>query len=347
MRVFGCGLWLPPANSCWGLWWVCLGSDFAFSPPILAWVLGCVCLCARSACTPPFLADVCGVCIGVRLLLSPRQSWLGYWGLSVPVRVRLWASPRYSLLGRWGVCVFVRAPPVPRHSWRGCVVRVSGCGLQLHPSFPGRALCGVCLAWDFFLTPPILAGMLGCLCWCACTTCTPSILAALCGVCVSGFGLWFHPGNRGWGVGVCVCFCACSACSPPVFGWVYGVCVWVPDLLSPRRSWLGSGVCVWVFGYGFWLHPAIHGGRVGVCVCFGALRLYPANSGWRPRCVCSAVGFGFGPPFLARACGVCAGVWVLLSPVNRRLGVGVCVLVSALHLNPAIPGWSSSFVCLG
>ena len=95
VRVFECGFWLHPANPGWGLWCVCLGLGFAFTPPILAGVLGCVCLCARSACTPPILAGVCGlgVCAWVRVLAAPRQSWLGC------------AYPANPGWGLWCVCL--------------------------------------------------------------------------------------------------------------------------------------------------------------------------------------------------------------------------------------------------
>ena len=130
---------------------VCLGSGFSSAPPLLAGVLGCACFCARSACTPPLLAGVCGV--GV-------CAWS-----------RGWAAPRHSWLGCWGVCVLV-------------------CALRLYPATPGWGpRCGrVCLGSGFGCAPPLLAGVLGCVCACvrALFVSRHSWLGCVVWLCVSG-----------------------------------------------------------------------------------------------------------------------------------------------------------------
>ena len=72
----------------------CVGSGFACTLPILAAVLGCACacLCVRPTSTPPFLAGVCGALVLVRVVTSPSQARLRF----------------------WGVCSCVRPPPLPR-----------------------------------------------------------------------------------------------------------------------------------------------------------------------------------------------------------------------------------------
>ena len=202
--VLVCALCLYPATPGWGVRRgpVCLGSGFGWALPPLALVLGCACSCARSACTPPLLTGVCvlglglslrpatpgwgtGVCVFVCVLrLNPATPG---WGVRAWARVS--AAPHHSLLGCWGVRVCVRAPLVPRHSWLGCAtwVCVLGLGFWLRPASPG---------W----------GVGFCVCLCACSACSPPLLAGLCGV---------------------------------------GVCAWARGLAAPRNSWLGCrGVCV-------------------------------------------------------------------------------------------------------
>ena len=216
--------------------WVCvLGLGFRLHPATPGWGVGmCVCLSARSACTPAVLAGVfgVGVCAWARIPAAHRHSWLGCWGVCVFVcALRLYpATPSWGvwcdcvclgsgfgcapplLAGVFGcLCVCVRAPPVPRHSWLGCVVWVCvlGLGFQLRPATPGWGV-GVCV------------------CLCAHSACTPPLLA---GVCWLGFGFRLRPATPGWGVGVCVCLCARSACTPPLLAGVCGV--WVGCCLAP------------------------------------------------------------------------------------------------------------------
>ena len=350
--VFVCALRLYPATPGWGArraplvprhsWLGCavrvcvLWLGFRLRPATPGWGVGvCVCLCARSACTPPLLAGVCGV--GVCAL-----AWVS-------------AAPRHSWLGCWGVCVLVRP-------------------LRLYPATPGWGVrCGcVCFGLGFGCAPPLLAGVLGCVCARAPAPLVPrhSWLGCAAWVCVLWLGFRLRPATPGWGVGVCACSCARSACTPPLLAGVCGVGVcalaWVSA--APRHSWLGC-----------W----------GVCVLVRPLRLYPATPGWGVRrgCVCFGLGFGCAPPLLAgvlgcvrvrvraplvprhswlgcaarSACtppllagvcgpGVCALAWVSAAPRHSWLGCwGVCVLVRPLRLYPATPGWGvrRGCVCFG
>ena len=284
---------------------VCFGLGFGCAPQLLAGVLGCVRVRVRaplvprhswlgcaacSARTPPLLAGVCGV--GVCAL------------------ARVSAAPRHFWLGCWGVCVLVRP-------------------LRLYPATPGwgvRRGC-VCFGLGFGCAPPVLAGVLGCVCARAPAPLVPRHSWPGCAawVCVLWLGFWLRPATPGWGVGVCVCSCARSACTPPLLAGVCGVGVcalaWVSA--APRHSWLGC---------------------LGVCVLVRPLRLYPASPGWGVRrgCVCFGLGFGCAPQLLAGVLGcVCAPAPAPLVPRHSWLGCAawVCVLWLGFRLRPATPGW--------
>ena len=168
-----------------------------------------------------------------------------------------------------GVCVFV-------------------CTLRLYPATPGWGVrCGrVCLGSGFGRAPPLLAGVLGCVCACVSAPPVPRHSWPGCAVwmCVLGLGFRLCPANPGWAVGVlCVLVCALRLYSAtPGWGVRCGrVCLgsgfgWAP---SPLAGLLGcaclcarsastppllAGVCV--LGLGFWLHPATPGWGVGVSV---------------------------------------------------------------------------------
>ena len=318
--VLVCALCLHPATPGWGArcWCVCLGSGFGCAPPPLAGVLGCACLCACSPCTPPLLAGVraVSVCVWARVSAAPRNSWLGC----------------------WGVCVLVCVPP-------------------LYPATPGWGVrCGcVCLGSGFGCAPPLLAGLLGCVCARVRALRAPchSWLGCAPWVCVFGLGFRLLPATPGWGVGLCVCWCGRSACLPPLLagvragmcvclgsgsgctpqllGGVLGcVCAVVSALLAPRHSWLGCAPWVCVFGLGFRLRPATPGWGVELCVC------------WCRRSACTQ-------PLLAgpRAVGVCVWARVSAAPCHSWLGCwGVCVLVPALRLDPATAGWGARRGCV-
>ena len=352
---------LYPATPGWGArrGCVCLGSGLGCAPPLLAWVLGCVCAgvdarlvprhswlwraawvcvfglgfrlrpatpgwgvgvclcwCARSACAPPLLA--------------------GVWGVGVCVWAQVSAAPRHSWLGCWGVRVCVRAPLVPHHSWlrRAAWVCVFGFAFRLRPATPGWGV-GVCV------------------CWCGRSPCTPPLLAGVCGVGVCVLARVSAPPRHSWlrcwgvcffcvpplypatpGSGVrrgCVCLDSGFGCAPPLLAWVSGfVCAGVRALPVPCRSWLGCAVWVCVFELGFLLRPATPVSGVGVCVCLCAC------------CACT-------PPLLAGGCGVgvcaCARLWAALR--HSWLGCwGVCVLLFALGLYPATPGWGVRRGCV-
>ena len=369
---------------CWGVC-MCLCACSACTPPFLAggcgvggcaWALvsaaprycwlGCwgVCVrfCARSACTPPLLAGVCGVgvCAWARVSAAPHHFWLGCWGVCLLVcALCLYLVPPGGGVRCGRVCLG-SCFGWPRHSWLGCWGRcVLVCALRLHPATPGWGVrCGcVCLGSGFGCAPPLLAGVLGCVCVCVRTPLVPrhSWLGCAVWVCVLVLGLRLRPATPGWGLAVGVCLCARSACTPPLLAGVcgLGVCAWARVSAAPRPSWLGC-----------W----------GVCVLVCALRLYPAPPGWGVRCgrVCLGSGCGCAPPFLAgvlgcaclcarSACtppllagvcgvGACAWAWVSAAPRQSWLGCwGVCVLVCALRLCPATPGWAvqCGCACLG
>ena len=140
--------------------WVCVfGLGFRLGPATPGWGVG-LCLC--SACTQPLLATGarCGcVCLGSGFGCAP---------------------PLVA-----GVLGCVRAPRAPSHSWHVCAVWVCvfGLGFRLRPATRGwdvgLCVCSactqpllatgarrgcVCLGSGFGCAPPLLAGVLGCVC---------------------------------------------------------------------------------------------------------------------------------------------------------------------------------------
>ena len=381
--VLVCVLSLYPATPVWGVrcGCECLGSGFVCAPPLLAGVLVCAVSCACSPCTPPLLAGVCGVgvCWCARSA-CPLPLLAGVCGVGVCVSALASTAPRYSWLGCLGVRVDVRAAPVPCHSWLGCVVWlwVFGLGFRLRPATPDwgvrvcvfvcvlpsypatpgwgvRRAC-VCLGSGFGCTPPLLAGMLGCVCGPVGAPLVPRHSWLGCAVWVWVFGLGFQlrPATPGWGVGVCVLLCVLRL-YPATPGW--GV----------RRG-------CWCLGSRFGLRSATPGWGVVMCVLVCVLPLYPITHAWvvRHGCACSGSGFDCAPPLLAGVLGcafagaraplvpchswlgcaawVCVfGLGFRLRPATPGWGVGVCLLVCLLSLHPATPGWGvrRGCVCLG
>ena len=317
--MFSCALRLYPAAS--GLrvrcGCVCLGLGFRCAPPLLARVLGCLCFCMRAP-------------------LVPRHSWLGCAVWLCVGLARVPAAPRHSWLGCWGVYVFVYA-------------------LRLYPATPGCVVrCGcVCLGLGFGCAPPLLAGVLGCLCVCVRAPLVPRNSWLGCAVWVRVFGLGFRlrPATPGSGIRVCVCLCARSACTPLLLGGVCGVavCVWtfasatprhslagllgcvcVHALLVPRHSRLGCALWVLVFGLGFWLRPATPGWGVGVRVCLSV------------HSACT-------PPLLAGVCGVGGCAWAIASAASCHswLGCwGVCLCAQSACTPPLLAGLCGVCVCV-
>ena len=222
---------------------------------------------------------------------------------------------------------------------------------------------GVCV-WVrvYGFHPPILAGMLRCVCLCARSACIPPVLAAVFGVGWCAWVLVFaaphHSWLRYWGVCVCV-----SAPPVPRQSWL-GCAVWVSQLafLLPARQCLlgwwhvcvfvtlclypaipGSGVrcgCV-CLGSGFSSAPTFLAGAVGVCVFVCPLRLYAANPRWGLWCVRWGSGLGFRAASPACAVGVCVFVCApRLLPASPGSGAWLgSVLAFRFRLWPAIPGW--------
>ena len=372
---------------------LCLGLAFAVAPPLLAGVLG-ECAWVRILVSPhhSWLGFV--VCaVGLGFWLATRHFWLGFWGVCGSVRAP--RVLRQSWLGcaawvgvpglgsrlrpassGWGVavcgCVCVRSPRVPCHSWLGCAVWVCvlGLGFWLRPATPGWGVgvC-VCLCARPSFTPPLLAGVLGCVGLCVRAPLVPrhSWLGRAVWVCVLGLGSRLRPTSPGWGVGVCVCLWARSPFTPPLLAGVCGVglCAWARVLAAPHHSWLGCwGVCV------FWARSActlpllagVCGAGVcawarvlaaprhswlwcwGLCVFVCTLPLYPATPGWGVRrgCVCLGSEFGCAPPLLAGVLGcVCVCGRAPLVPRHSWLGCAVwlCVLGIVFRLRRATPSW--------
>ena len=207
--VLGFGFCGNPADSGWGLGWVCFGTGFGFSPPFLAGACGVCKWTWLLACTAAFLAGFWGVRCGVRVPPVPRHSWPG---CAVSVCVFGWgcgcAPPLLAgVLG--GVRVCVRALCVPRHSWLGCAVwlYVPGLKLWLRPAIHGwGAEKCVCLCARSACTPPLLAGVCGVgVCACARVPAVPRQSWLGCwGVSVFVYVLRLYPAIPGGMVCVCV-----------------------------------------------------------------------------------------------------------------------------------------------
>ena len=347
-----------PESPVWGLGGRCV------RPATPGWGVGlCVCSCVHSACPQPLLAQVrgVGVCVWARVSAAPRHSWLGCWGVCVLV----WALRLHPATPGWGarrgcvclgsgfsctpphlagvlgcVCAGVGAPLAPRHSWLGCApwVCVFGLRFRLRPATPGWGV-GVCVCWcgRSACTPPLLAGVrfVGVCVWARVSVAPRHSWLGCWAACVVVWALCLHPATPGWGGRHgCVCLGSGFACAPPLLaGVLWCLCARVRAPLVPRHSWLGCAVWMCVFGSGFRLRPASPGWGVGVCVCW---------------CACSSCT----PPLLAGVCGlpVCAWAQVLAAPRHSWLARwAVCVLVCALCLHPATPGWGArcGCVCLG
>ena len=125
------------------------------------------------------LVGVKAACVSVRVFVWTRKSWLGLVVCAFGLEFRLRpANPGWDV----DICVFVRA-------------------LRLHLSIPGWGRLCVCSSTGFHFFPtavagmcapgmgydctlPILAAVLGCVCLCASSACTPQVLAGVGGLCV-------------------------------------------------------------------------------------------------------------------------------------------------------------------
>ena len=343
--VLGLGFWLRPATPGWGGGVCALVCALRLFPATPGWDVRCgrVCLGSGFGCAPPLLVGVCGVGVHPWAWVSaaPRHSWLGFWGVCVPVcALRLYfatlglgvgvlcvlvcALCLYPATPSWGcavwVCVlgpgFRLRPATPGLDVGMCVFL---CALRLYPATPGWGVrCGrVCLGSGFGCAPPLLAGVLGCLCACVCAPLVPRHYWLGCAVwvCVLGLGFWAAP---------CHSWLGCR-----------GVRVRVRAPLVPRHSWLGCA-CL---GSGFAAPRHSWLGCWAVRVCVRA-PLVPRHS-W-PGCARLCARFACTPPLLAEVCGggVCARARVSAAPLHSWLGCwGFCVFVCALRLFPATPGW--------
>ena len=305
--------------------------------------LGCWGVCvlgARSACAPPLLAGVCGVgvCVWARVVAAPRLSWLGCWGVRVCVRASL----------------------LPRHSRLGCAVWVCvlGLGFRLRPATPRWGVgARVCLCACSACTPPLLAGVcgVGACAWARFSAAPRHSWLGCWGVCVLVWALRLCPATPGWGVR---CGCACLGsgfgCAPPLLAGVLGcVCVFVCLLrLYPATPGWGAR-CGWVcLGSGFRCAPPLLAWVLGcVCVFVCLLRLYPATPGWGVRCGCVCLGSGFRlrPATAGWGVGVCACLCALSACTPPLLagvcGVGVCAWARGFGCAPPLLAGVSGCVC--
>ena len=107
-QALGCSL-TPGLGISFG-WVTCMAR--AASGPGL-WTLGFLLLCgACVSVTPPLLAGIFGVCVWIRVLVSPHHSWLGF--VVCAVGLGLWL--RFATPG-WGVggclCLWARSACTP------------------------------------------------------------------------------------------------------------------------------------------------------------------------------------------------------------------------------------------
>ena len=237
-RVLGCvcagvhALLVPPQSWLGCAAWVSvfvLGFRLRSATP--GWGVGvCVCWCPRSACTPPLLAGLCGlgVCVWARVSAAPRHSWLGCWAY---------------------VCAGVRTPLVPRHSCLGCAawVCVFGLGFWLRPATPGWVV-GVCVFVCVLPLYPATPGwcvLRGCVCLGSGFGCAPPLLAGMLGCVCAGVHAPLVPRHSWLGVRRgCVCLDSGFHCAPPLLAGVLGcVCAGVCAPPVPCHSWLGFVVC--------------------------------------------------------------------------------------------------------
>ena len=182
--------------------------------PTVVWRL---CLGLGFAITVPSLAGVSGVCVLVRVLVSRHHSWLGLglgfvlqtaipdfgFGACVVVCTSACTPPFLAPVCGVGVCAWARVSAAPLHPWPGCWgLCVFVCALLLYPANPGWGVRYWCvrLGSGFGCGSPLLAGVLGSVCLCARSACTPPLLAVV-------YGL--------------------------------DVCGWARVLAAPRHSWLG------------------------------------------------------------------------------------------------------------
>ena len=260
--LFGLGFRLRPATPGWGVGVCVLVSVLPLYPATPGWGVrcGCVCLGPGLGCASPVLAGVLGlVCVGVPAPLVPCHSWLGCavsvcvfglgfrlrpatpcWGVGVCVCLCACSACTLPLLAGVcgvGVCAWAGVLAAPRHPWLGCwgaCVLVSL--FRLYPATPGcdvRRGC-VCFGWGFGCAPPLLAGVLGCVCAGVCAPPVPcqSCLGFVLWSCVLGLRFLLRPATPGCGVW-CVGWLLPGTCSCAVVV-AGGVPLW-------RASWPRDG----------------------------------------------------------------------------------------------------------
>ena len=121
----------------------------------------------RFRCASPFLAGVLG-----------RFCWCACSASTPPI-----------LGGVRGACALVWFLAFTRPVLAGVVACVCW---RSQPANPGWGVWygRVCLGPGFSCAPLFLPGLLGCVCWCACSAGTQPVLARVCGVCACRFRFW-------------------------------------------------------------------------------------------------------------------------------------------------------------
>ena len=141
------------------------------------------------------------------------------------------------------------------------------CVLLLYPASPGwgvRLGC-VCLSSGFGCAPPLLAGVLGCVCARVRAPLAPchSWLGCAVWLCVFGLGFRLRPATPGWAVR-CGRVCSGSGfgCAPPLLAGVCGV--WVGCGLAPVRvPWF---VACCACSSALWHPAAVAAWHLSVCL---------------------------------------------------------------------------------
>ena len=221
----------------------------------------------------------------------------------------------------------------------------------------------MCWGSSFGCAPPVLAGVLGCLCACVCAPPVPrhSWLGCAVWVCVLWLGFRLRPATPGRGVGVCVFVCAlrpypatpgwpvrCGrvclgsgfGCAPPLLTGVcgVGVCAWARVSALPRHSW----PCCWGSVCGCGCAPLVPGLSwlgcvVWACVLGVGFWLRSATPGWGVGGCVFVCALRLYPPLLAGVSGVGVCAWARVSAAPRHSWLGcwgsVCVCVRA----PLVP----------
>ena len=271
------------------VWPLCLG-------PVCGWMWVWV--------TPPALAGVLGGFVWVRFVVSSPFCRLGF--VVFVVGLGFWPAPLLSWLGLWDVRGCVRALPAPRRSRFRCAVWacVLGSGFRLRPSTPwggvrvcmcscarpawspappGWGCCAEVCGWC--RAPPLLAGMSGCVCVCACAPLVPhfSWLGCAMWASVLGSGLGCAPPFLVWSLGCVFLFFWWGGASCLAL-WCRSLGAQVPGLVvsvSPSPLFRAALLTLFFFPVPAWCVSAHFGCPFSRWAAAPGLVL-PVLAGWSP-----------------------------------------------------------------